>query len=158
MKYSGKSLEWVNPDGTKFIPHVIEPAVGINRLFFMVLSNAYCEEILEDGKSRLVLKLKPSLSPVKVAIFPLQKDDKLEQVSQSIYQNLKKQFHCEYDNSGNIGKMYRRQDEIGTPWCVVVDYESLTDKCVTVRDRDTMNQVRLSIEDLSAWLTKQLYE
>lgn len=158
MKFSGKSLEWVNPDGSRLIPHVIEPAVGINRLFFMILAAAYDEEQLDGGKSRLVLRLKPSLAPTKVAIFPLQKDEKLELIAKSIYNSLKKQFSCEYDNTGNIGKMYRRQDEIGTPYCLVVDYESLTDDCVTVRERDKMGQVRLPIAEVNSWLTKHIYE
>ena len=158
IQHSGKPLQWVKPDGSKFTPHVIEPAVGINRLFFMLLTQAYYEEDLGEGKTRTVLKLKPSIAPVKVAIFPLQKDEKLDILASSVYKDLRKLFTCEYDNSGNIGKMYRRQDEIGTPYCLVIDYESLEDNCLTIRDRDTMKQVRVPIVEVKTWLIQKIHE
>lgn len=157
MEHSGKSLEYVDSaTGRKFIPHVIEPAVGINRLFLMTLVDAYTEEDLGEGKTRTVLKIKPSLAPVKVAVFPLQKDEKLRTLAQSIYQSLASEMVVEFDDAGNIGKMYRRQDEIGTPYCVTVDYASLEDGAVTVRDRDTMKQERVEIQKLTHWISEKI--
>lgn len=156
MNMSGKSLEYVNPEtGKKIVPHVIEPAVGINRLFFMLLLNAYREEIVND-KSRVYLKLKPELAPIKVAVFPLQKDDTLSKEAKNIYDRLRKRWRSEFDNNGNIGKMYRRQDEIGTPLCVTVDFETANDNSVTVRDRDTMNQTRVKVTDLEEYISNTL--
>jgi glycyl-tRNA synthetase len=105
---------------------------------------------------RTFLKLNPSIAPVKAAIFPLQKDDKLQKLSREVYEDLKKSLVCEYDDAGNIGKMYRRQDEIGTPFCITVDYESLEDQAVTVRERDTMQQERVAISKLNDYLKNKL--
>ncbi len=155
-KFSGKDLSYVySQTGKKFIPHVIEPAVGVNRLFFMLLVDAYREEEV-NGKVRTFLKISPKLAPVKVAVFPLQKDATLKNVARSVYKDLKKSYTAEFDDSGNIGKMYRRQDEIGTPYCLTIDYESLEDKAVTVRDRDTMKQERIKIDKLSEYLFVKL--
>ncbi len=157
MKHSTKSLEYVDSaTGRKFVPHVIEPAIGVNRLFLMVLADAYTEEDLGEGKVRTVLKISPRLSPVQVAVFPLQKDEALRTRAREIYAKLKKQFRCEFDDSGNIGKMYRRQDEIGTPYCITIDYKSLESGVVTVRDRDTMKQENISIERISEYISSNI--
>ncbi len=155
-KFSGKDLSYVYAQtGKKIIPHVIEPAVGVNRLFFMLLVDAYREEEV-NGKLRTYLKISPRLAPVKVAVFPLQKDDTLKSVARSVYKDLKKSYTVEFDDAGNIGKMYRRQDEIGTPYCITVDYDSLKDKAVTVRDRDTMKQERVKTDNLNDYLKNKL--
>ena len=157
MQHSGKSLEWVDSaTGRKFIPHVVEPAVGVNRLFLMALSDAYTEEDLGEGKKRTVLRLAPALAPVKAAIFPLQKNEELRKFAESIYRDLKKNFRVAFDDAGNIGKMYRRQDEIGTPCCITVDFDSIRDESVTVRDRDTMKQERVSISNLAAYISEKI--
>jgi glycyl-tRNA synthetase len=158
MKHSGKSLEYVDSrTGRTLIPHVIEPAVGVNRLFLMVLADAYTQEDLKDGKTRTVLRLKPWLSPVKVAVFPLQKDDRLRARARRLYEILVWNIEgVEFDNTGNIGKMYRRQDEIGTPFCVTVDYETLSEGKVTVRKRDTMTQDVVSEQNLLEYLQNAL--
>lgn len=153
---SGVDLKYRDPKtGEEFIPHVIEPTFGLSRLLITLVTDAYREEEV-NGKKRIVLKLAPILSPVKAAIFPLQKDEKLSSVAQKIYSDLKKSFYVEYDDAGNIGKMYRRQDEIGTPYCVTVDYQTLEDQTVTVRDRDTMKQERIELSKLEGYIKKKL--
>lgn len=148
-EFSGQKLDYFDQkNNRRFTPHIMETSVGLNRLVLAVLDNAYTVEDLGEGKTRTVLKILPKLAPVKVAIFPLQKDDKLKELASNIYHDLKKQFVTEFDDSGNIGKMYRRQDEIGTPLCVTVDFQSLEDNMVTIRDRDTMKQERILITDL----------
>lgn len=155
-QFSGKDLSYTDPStGKKFTPHVIEPAVGINRIFFMLLVDAYREEEV-NGKIRTYLKIKPKLAPVKIAVFPLQKDAKLNSIAQKVYRNLQKKFTAKFDDAGNIGKMYRRQDEIGTPYCVTIDYQSVEDKTVTVRNRDTMEQERVTIERLNQYIANKL--
>ncbi len=146
---SGKDLSYIYPDGSKLLPHVIEPTFGLSRLLSIIVMDAYTEETVND-KTRVVLKFHPSIAPVQVAVFPLQRDEKLLKLSQEIYSSLRESgFRCEFDNSGNIGKMYRKQDEIGTPYCVTIDYQSLEDKAVTVRDRDTMEQRRVKVDELA---------
>lgn len=154
--YSGKELVYRNQSTNKtFIPHVIEPAVGVNRMFFMVLLDAYREEKVGDN-IRIYLDLPANLAPVKIAIFPLQKDVTLKKEAEKLYHQLKRKFVCEFDDAGNIGKMYRRQDEIGTPFCVTVDYETLKDKAVTIRHRNTMKQERIAIDKLETTLESEL--
>ncbi|MGB9882932.1 MAG: glycine--tRNA ligase [Microgenomates group bacterium] len=156
MKFSGVDLNYKdNITGKKFIPHVIEPTFGLSRLLIVLFVDSYHTEEV-NGKKRTVLKIKPSLAPIKMAVFPLQKDAKLNNLSRKIYQDLKKDYVCEFDDSGNIGKMYRRQDEIGTPYCVTVDYQSLEDKTVTVRDRDTMKQERVNLTQLKNYFKEKL--
>ncbi len=154
--HSGKDLSYTDPKtGEKFIPHVIEPTFGLSRLVGIILFDAYQEEEIE-GKKRIYLKLKPALAPIKVAVFPLQKDDTLNNIAKKVYEDLKAKFTAEFDDIGNIGKMYRRQDEIGTPFCVTVDYESIDDGAVTVRERDTMKQERIVITKLEDYLKERL--
>lgn len=157
-KFSGKDLSYQDPQtNEKFIPHVVETSVGVDRTFLAVLTEAYTEERLEDGNDRVVLKFSKKLTPIKVAIFPLLKNKlKLVAKAREIYDNLKTQYMCEFDANGSIGKRYRRQDEIGTPYCITVDFDSLEDEAVTVRDRDTMKQERIKIEELESYLNKGL--
>ncbi len=151
---SGKDLKYVYPDGSKVLPHVIEPTFGLSRLITVLVFDAYREEIVND-KTRVYMKFKPSIAPVKFALFPLQKDEKLRELSKDLYAKLRKKYVGEYDDSGNIGKMYRKQDEIGTPYCITIDFDTLTDNMVTIRDRDTMKQERISIDSLMEYLDKQ---
>ncbi|MFQ5492663.1 MAG: glycine--tRNA ligase [Candidatus Dojkabacteria bacterium] len=155
-KHSGQDLSYKYPDGKRVMPEVVEPTFGLSRLVTILLLDAYNEEELENGKSRVVLKLSPRIAPVKAAIFPLQKDEKLADLAKDIYVELSQYFHSEYENKGNIGKMYRRHDEIGTPFCITVDFDSLKDKQVTVRDRDTMEQKRVPIDELVTLLGESI--
>ncbi len=157
-KYSGTKLTYRNPQtGEEFVPWVIETSVGVDRMFLAVLCEAYTQEKLEDGKERTVLKLPYKLAPVKVAVFPLLKNKKdLQEKAREVFDSLKSKYMCEYDDNGNVGKRYRRQDEIGTPYCVTIDFDTLEDSSVTVRNRDTMEQERIKIEDLEAFLQKNL--
>ncbi len=153
---SGKSLEYFDPDdNSKYIPYVIEPSLGVERLFLTIVCNAYDEETIGEGDVRTVMHLHPALAPVKAAVLPLTK--KLKEPAMEVYSMLAKKFNVEYDEAGQIGKRYRRQDEIGTPFCITYDFDTLEkDGCVTVRDRDTMEQERVKIEDLVAYLDKKL--
>lgn len=152
-KHSGKKLEYRDPKTNEvYVPHVLEPSFGLARATLVALYSAYVDEDLGEGKSRTVLKFPPAIAPIKVAVFPLQKDDSLRTMAQDIYKNLKSQYTAEFDDAGNIGKMYRRQDEIGTPFCVTVDYDSAKDQSVTVRERDTMKQERVKIDELENYL------
>ena len=156
MKNSGQDLQYLDPvTNDKFIPHVVEPSFGLSRLLGILMFEGYTEEEV-NGKQRTVFKINPRLAPVKVAIFPLQKDEKLRKVSRDLFEDLQSEFNCEFDDAGNIGKMYRRQDEIGTPWCITVDYDSLEDKSVTVRARDTMKQERIKISEVHSWVKSKL--
>ena len=155
-RHSGKALEYTDPNtGEKFIPTVIESCHGVNRLFLAVLADCYREEKLDDGETRIVLKMVPRLAPYKVAVLPLQKKD-LTEKSEEIYRMLCRSFMCTYDETASIGKRYRRQDEIGTPFCVTVDYETLNDNCVTVRERDSMKQQRISVKDLEGYINERI--
>ena len=151
QKMCGKSMEYTDPvTQEKYIPYVIEPSLGVERMLLAFLCNAYEEEKLEGDDTRVVLKLHPALAPFKVAILPLQK--KLSDKATELYTELAKEFDVDYDESGSIGKRYRRQDEIGTPLCVTVDVDTLEDNTVTVRNRDTMEQIRLSINELANYV------
>ena len=147
IKTSGKSLEYFDPQtNEKYIPYVIEPSLGVERLFLALMVEAYDEETLSEKDSRVVLRLHPALAPFKAAVLPLSK--KLGENAEKVFEDLSKHFMVEYDDAGSIGKRYRRQDEIGTPLCITYDFDSLEDNCVTVRDRDTMEQERISIDKL----------
>lgn len=148
-KFSGKKLRYRDPiTNEEFVPHVIEPTFGVDRTILAVICDAYNEEELEDGTSRVVLKFVPRLAPVKVAVLPLMKKDGLPEKAQEVFAKVKVFGNCELDITGTIGKRYRRQDEIGTPVCVTIDYDTLEDESVTIRDRDTMEQKRVKISDL----------
>lgn len=152
--HSGKDLNYTDPNTQKkYIPHVIEPTFGLSRLVGALLFDAYREDMVKEA-TRTYLSLNPHIAPIKVAIFPLQKDDELKKIARTIYTDLKKTLTCEFDDAGNIGKMYRRQDEIGTPYCITVDYDSLKDNSVTIRDRDTMKQERIAISKILEYIEK----
>ena len=156
MSYSGESLEYLDPeDNTKYVPYCIEPSVGLDRLVLMVLSDAYDEEVLENGETRIVMHLSPLVAPVKAAILPLSK--KLEDKARDIQRILSKYMPVVYDDTGSIGKRYRRQDAVGTPFCITVDFDSLEDNQVTIRERDSMNQIRLPIEKLVEYLGVKIF-
>ena len=149
QKFSGKKIQYYDPEtGESYTPYVIETSIGVDRMVLAVLSNSYKEEELEGGEKRVVLSIPAPLAPVKVAVLPLIKKDGLPELAQTIMDELKYDFNCQYDEKDSIGKRYRRQDAIGTPFCVTVDHDSLNDRCVTVRDRDTMKQERVSIDEL----------
>lgn len=155
MKFSGEKLQYRDPQTNEvYTPHVIEPSWGLTRALLVVLLDAYEVEKLENGEVRTVMHFSPKIAPVQVAVFPLQKD--LSEEATALYKDLKKQFRAEYDEGGAIGKRYRRQDEIGTPFCITFDFESRDDKSVTVRNRDSMKQERVKIEDLKEYLAKVL--
>lgn len=156
QKTSGKSLEYFDPDdNSKYIPYVIEPSLGVERLFLSILSEAYDEEDLGEGDVRTVMHLHPTLAPVKACILPLTK--KLKEPALEVFTMLSKKFSVEYDEAGAIGKRYRRQDEIGTPFCITYDFDTLEkDGCVTVRDRDTMGQERVKIDELVSYIEEKI--
>lgn len=156
IEKSGRDLSYFDEETKeKFVPYVVEPTLGIERAFFALLTDAYDEEKDEEGE-RVILRLNPRVAPVKVAIFPLQKDEPLTKVARKIYDELKEKWSVQYDQSGSIGRRYRRQDEIGTPYCVTIDFESLKDKKVTVRDRDSMQQGRVLISKLFDYLSSRV--
>lgn len=152
---SGQSMEYTDPvTNAKYVPYCVEPSLGVERAFLALLCNAYDEEQLEGGDTRVVLRLHPFLAPYKVAVLPLQKN--LSEKADTVYRSLCKKFSCTYDVTGSIGKRYRRQDEIGTPFCVTVDFDTLDNDTVTVRERDSMEQIRMPISELSAYFDKKL--
>lgn len=156
-KYSGEDLNYIDPiSGKKFIPHVIEPTFGLDRCVLVALLSSYVEEKLVND-TRIVLKFPYEIAPVKVAVFPLLKNrQELVDMAKSVFDRLSSVFVCEFDDNGNIGKRYRRQDEIGTPFCVTIDYETISTHTVTVRDRDSMKQERIDLDELSAYLYQKL--
>ncbi|MFH0905487.1 MAG: glycine--tRNA ligase [bacterium] len=156
-KFSGQALEYTNDDGSKLMPFVIEPSGGVDRATLAFLVDAYREEKVKD-ETRVVLALHPRLAPIKAAILPLVKKEPLIAKAKEIYHILKQNWFVEYDESGTVGKRYRRQDEIGTPICITVDFDSLEDGMVTVRDRDTMKQERIKAEDVGEFVQKKLQE
>ena len=157
-KASGQDLSYFDPaTNERFVPHIIEPTFGLDRAILTALLAAFVEEPTGEGESRVVMKFPKKLAPAKVAVFPLLKNKPdLVAKAQEIHTELRKYFVTEFDDNGNVGKRYRRQDEIGTPYCVTVDFDSLEDNAVTVRDRDTMQQERVPIGDLKDWLEKGL--
>lgn len=157
QKFSNENLEYFDQErNEKYLPHIVETSSGLDRMTLAILDNAYTEEQMEDGTERVVLKIKPAMAPIKAAIFPLIKKPELQEVAEKIYKDLLSSHMVEYDESGSIGKRYRRQDEIGTPFCITVDFDSLNDACVTVRDRDTLQQDRVKIEELPALLNERI--
>lgn len=155
QKFSGKSLEYFDEKSqTKYLPYVIEPSLGADRVALAFLCDAYDEEVINEKDSRVVLHLHPALAPFKVAVLPLSK--KLSEGALKVFEGLSSEFMVDYDESGSIGKRYRRQDEIGTPFCLTYDFDSENDNCVTVRFRDTMQQERISIDKLKDFLKEQM--
>ncbi|MBR2901821.1 MAG: glycine--tRNA ligase [Clostridia bacterium] len=152
IDHSHKDMQYFDPiTNEHYIPYVVEPSLGADRVTLAFLCEAYDEEEVGEGDVRTVLRFHPALAPIKVAILPLSK--KLGDKAYELYEDLCKEYMCEYDETGSIGKRYRRQDEIGTPYCVTFDFDSLEDNCVTIRERDSMEQVRLPISELKTWLS-----
>ncbi|SHI04665.1 glycine--tRNA ligase [Clostridium grantii] len=155
MTHSGEDMNYLDPiTNEKYVPYCIEPSLGADRVTLAFLADAYDEEVLENGDSRNVLHLHPALAPFKAAILPLSK--KLKDKALEVYEELSEKFNIDYDEAGSIGKRYRREDEIGTPYCITVDFDTLEDNAVTVRDRDTMEQKRLRIDELEAFLNEKI--
>jgi len=154
QEYSGKSMLYTDPiTNEKYIPSVVEYSIGCDRLLLATLCEAYTEEEIE-GETRIVMHFHPAIAPYKVAVLPLQKN--LSEKAKEVYNSLRKHFMCTYDEAGSIGKRYRRQDQIGTPYCITIDFDTLEDGCVTIRDRDTMKQERIKIEDIAKHVLPQL--
>ena len=154
-QYSGEDFTYLDQEtGEKFVPYCVEPSLGCDRVTLAFLCNAYEEQEIAEGDVRTVLHLHPALAPYKVAILPLSK--KLSEKAEEVYAKLSKNFMCDYDEAGSIGKRYRREDEIGTPYCVTIDFDTLEDECVTIRDRDTMEQVRVKIDELENWINEKV--
>ncbi|MBR6290962.1 MAG: glycine--tRNA ligase, partial [Clostridia bacterium] len=154
---SGEPMDYFDPEtNEKFIPYVIEPSLGADRVALAFLIDAYDEEVLDAEKNdtRVVLHLHPALAPYKAAVLPLSK--KLSEEAEKVYNDLARSFAVDFDETGSIGKRYRRQDEIGTPFCVTYDFESQEDGCVTVRERDSMEQVRIPISELTAYISERI--
>ncbi len=155
-EHSGQKLEYVDSaTGERYVPHVIEPAAGVNRAMLAFLVDAYDEDEIE-GEKRTVLRLHPKMAPVKVAVLPLVRKDGQPALAREVYRSLRERVQAEYDEGGAIGRRYRRQDEIGTPWAVTIDHQSLEDRTVTLRDRDSLEQVRIAIDDLEDELERRL--
>ena len=153
--HSGESMEYFDPEtGEKYVPYVIEPSLGADRVTLAFLCNAYDEEVDEKGDKRVVLRLHPALAPFKAAVLPLSK--KLSDKAMAVKNELAKDFMIDFDDTGSIGKRYRREDEIGTPFCITYDFESETDGCVTVRERDSMTQVRIPISELKDYIAERV--
>jgi glycyl-tRNA synthetase len=153
---SGQKLEYVDGgSGERYVPHVIEPAAGADRAVLAFMCDAYDEDEIE-GERRTVLRLHPILAPVKVAVLPLVRKDGQPELAGEIYRTLRERFQCEYDEGGAIGRRYRRQDEIGTPWAVTVDHQTLQDRTVTLRDRDSLAQERIDIDALGDEIERRL--
>ena len=154
-EHSGENMEYLDPiTNEKYVPYCVEPSLGADRVALAFLCEAYDEEEIAEGDTRVVMRLSPALAPMKAAVLPLSK--KLSEPAEALYAELSKKFNCDYDEAGSIGKRYRRQDEIGTPYCVTVDFDTLEDNCVTIRDRDTMEQVRMPIAEVAAFIEGKL--
>ncbi|MEF9985824.1 MAG: glycine--tRNA ligase [Bacteroidales bacterium] len=157
QEFSGKKLQYFDPETNEsYVPYVVETSVGLDRTVLSILSGAYHQEKLDNGEERVVLKIHPALAPVKLAVLPLIKKDGLPELAREIISKLKLDFNCQYDEKDSIGKRYRRQDAIGTPLCITIDHESLNDNCVTLRDRDTMEQVRIPIAQLAHYVDEKV--
>lgn len=157
QQYSGKKLQYFDPESNEsYVPYVVETSIGLDRTFLAVFSHAYTEEKLEDGSERVVLRIPPILSPIKIAILPLVKKDGMPEMGRKLFDALKMDYMCQYDDKDAIGRRYRRQDAIGTPYCVTIDNQSLEDGTVTIRERDSMKQERVSAEALQAKVNEKL--
>ena len=155
MEHSKQDLAYQDLEtNEKYVPYVIEPSLGADRMALAVLCNAYEEEKIDENETRIVMHIHPALAPYKVAVLPLSK--KLSDKANKIHNQISKEFMCDYDESGSIGKRYRRQDEIGTPYCITIDFETLEDNKVTIRDRDSMEQERVEISKINEWIRNKL--
>ncbi len=157
QQYSGRKIEYFDPEeGAAYTPYVVETSIGVDRMVLAVLSHSLKEEKLENGETRVVMSIPAPLAPVKAAVLPLVKKDGLPELAQKVMDTLKYDFNCQYEEKDSIGKRYRRQDAIGTPFCITVDHQSLEDGCVTVRERDTMSQERVPITELRDLIDKRV--
>ena len=157
QEHSGKKLQYFDPElGESYVPYVVETSIGLDRMFLTVLSHSFREEKLENGESRVVLKIPAVIAPIKAAILPLTKKDGMPEKAREIMKSLQINFNCQYEEKDSIGKRYRRQDAIGTPFCITVDHQTLEDNTVTLRDRDTMDQERVSIEKLHSIISDKV--
>lgn len=149
-EFSGKKLQYFDPElGQSYVPYVVETSIGVDRMFLSLMCGAYDEEVLEGGDTRVVLRLPASLAPVKLAVLPLVRKDGLDEKAREIVSDLRFEFNCQLDEKDSIGKRYRRQDAIGTPFCITVDHQTMEDNTVTIRHRDSMQQERIAIADLA---------
>jgi glycyl-tRNA synthetase len=157
QQYSGKKITYFDPElNESYVPYVVETSIGLDRTFLALLSNAYTEEKLDDGSERVVMKLPPVLAPIKAAVLPLVAKDGLPEKARQIMDTLKYDYNCQYEEKDSIGKRYRRQDAIGTPYCITVDHQTLEDNTVTIRERDTMLQERVDLGNVSEIIAKKL--
>ena len=157
MEHSGKKMQYFDPEVNEhYVPYVVETSIGLDRMFLAVLSSSYVEEKISEKENRIVLKIPPQISPVKLAVLPLTKKDNLPEKAREIMRSLQINFSCQYEEKDSIGKRYRRQDAIGTPYCITVDHETLENDSVTLRNRDNMNQERIKISDLKSTISEKL--
>ncbi len=157
QKFTGRKMQYFDPEtGESYIPYVVETSIGLDRTFLAILSAAYCEEKLENGEERVILRLPPAIAPVKLAVLPLVRKDNLPEKAREIINELKYDFNCQYDEKDSIGRRYRRQDAIGTPFCITIDHDTLEDNCVTIRYRDTMEQERVPIASLRSIMEEKV--
>jgi glycyl-tRNA synthetase len=156
-KYSGKKLQYFDPEQNKsYVPYVVETSIGLDRMFLAVLSHSYQEETLENNSTRVVLRIPAVLAPVKAAVLPLVKKDGLPEIAQNIVEDLRWEFNISYDEKDAVGRRYRRQDAVGTPLCITVDHDTLEDNTVTVRYRDSMEQKRVPISELTSIIRSEV--
>ena len=157
QQFSGRKMQYFDPEtGESYIPYVVETSIGLDRTFLAILSAAYCEEKLENGEERVVLRIPSAIAPVKLAVLPLIRKDNLPEKAREIIKELKYDFNCQYDEKDSIGRRYRRQDAIGTPFCITIDHDTLEDDCVTIRYRDTMEQERVPIASLRSIMEEKV--
>ena len=158
QELSGKKLQYHDPElGKSYVPYVIETSIGLDRTFLAILSYAYQEEKLDGGSERIVLKIPPFLAPVKIAVLPLVKKDGLAEKAHAVLEDLKKDYNCFYEEKDSIGKRYRRQDAIGTPYCITIDHDTMQDNMVTIRERDSMKQERIPIAHIKDYVKNILH-
>ncbi len=157
QELSGKKMQYFDPElNESYVPYVVETSIGLDRTFLAVLSNAYTEETLDDGSERVVMKIHPVLAPLKAAILPLVKKDGMPEKAREIMDSLKMDHMCQYDEKDAIGRRYRRQDAIGTPYCITVDHQTLDDNTVTIRERDSMAQERIAVPEIAGVIAKRI--
>jgi glycyl-tRNA synthetase len=156
QEHSGRKIKYFDPEiNESYTPYVLETSIGLDRMFLTILSNSFKEELLENGETRIVLKIPHALAPIKAAILPLTKKDGLPDKARELIRSLQLDFNCQYEEKDSIGKRYRRQDAIGTPFCITIDHQTLEDQSVTLRDRDNMSQERVMIEKLHLIISKK---
>ena len=157
MEYSGKKMQYFDPEiNEHYVPYVVETSIGLDRMFLAILSSSYVEEMVSDDEKRIVLKIPPQLAPIKLAILPLTKKDNLPEKAREILHSLQTDFKCQYEEKDSIGKRYRRQDAIGTPYCITIDHETLDNNSVTLRNRDSMKQERIKVSELKSTVLNKL--